>query len=112
MRIRPANYRLSPLSKLAEVNWFIVGVMCAIACIGFAMMISAGGGGLSPFASPQITRFVFAFILMMVLALMPMRVLMDYAYVAYFACLMVLVGVDVIGHTGMGAKRWLTFGGL
>ena len=35
------------LNKLAEVNWFIVGCHDAIACLGFAMMISAGNGAFS-----------------------------------------------------------------
>ncbi|MDE3059700.1 MAG: rod shape-determining protein RodA [Pseudomonadota bacterium] len=103
--------RLSPLA-LAEINWFIIVVMTLIACLGFAMMVSAGGGALSPWAWPQIVRFVLAFALMIALALTPMRLLMDYAYVFYFLCLAVLLVVDVIGHTGMGAKRWLTLGGL
>jgi len=104
--------RNSPFSNFSEVNWFIVGIMTAIALIGFAMMISAGNGSLSPWASSQMIRFVFAFVLMLMLALMPMRLLLDYAYLIYFACLLVLIVVDVMGHTGMGAKRWLSLGGL
>ena len=57
-------------------------------------------------------RFALAFFLMLCLAIMPMRMLMDYAYLIYFACLLVLVVVDVMGHVGMGAQRWLRFGGL
>ena len=49
---------------------------------------------------------------MMLLAFTPMHLLMDYAYLIYFACVLVLVGVDVMGHTGMGAKRWLNLGGM
>ncbi len=106
------RYRMNPLGMLAEVNWVIVLVMCMLAFIGFAMMVSAGGGEFHQFASPQITRFAIAFVLMLILAVMPMRVLMDYAYVIYFLCLFVLVVVDVMGHIGMGAQRWLRLGGL
>ena len=106
------NPRLSIIGQLAEVNWFIVGIMSAIALIGFAMMVSAGNGAFHPWAAQQISRFCFAFVLMIILALMPMRLLMDYAYVIYFLCLIVLVGVDIAGHTGLGAKRWLNLGGL
>ncbi len=108
MSVRP----LSLLSKLAEINWFIVTVLVTIAVIGFAMMVSAGGGEFSPWAAQQIARFSVAFIGMMVLALIPMRILIDYAYLAYFACLLVLLGVDIMGHIGMGAQRWLSLGGL
>jgi rod shape determining protein RodA len=106
------NRNLSVLGKLAEVNWFIVIIMTSIACVGFAMMVSAGGGEFRPWASQQISRFLLAFVMMMALAILPMRMLMDYAYLVYFVCLLVLVGVDITGHVGMGAKRWLSLGGL
>lgn len=102
----------SLLGQLAEVNWFIVFVMSTIAGIGFAMMVSAGGGDFHPWAAQQISRFTVAFAVMVVLAIIPMRVLMDYAYVFYFGCLLVLLGVDIAGHIGMGAKRWMSVGGL
>jgi len=104
--------RRVPLDKLAEINWFIVIVMTLIAGMGFAMMVSAGNGAFHPWAAQQVSRFAFAFVLMLALAMMPMRLLLDYAYPVYFFCLLVLVGVDIIGHTGMGAKRWLNLGGL
>lgn len=102
----------NPLHRIPEINWFIVLVMMAIAGIGLAMMYSAGGDEGTLFLSQQFSRFAFAFVIMLVLAIMPMRILMDYAYVAYFACLLVLVVVDVAGHIGMGAQRWVKFGGM
>jgi len=110
--MRRRHTRFSPIAKLTEVNWFIVMIMTMIAGIGFLMMVSAGNGAISPWASAQMVRFAFAFVLMLIVALMPMRLLLDYAYVIYFGCLIVLIIVDVMGHTGMGAKRWLTLGGL
>ena len=98
--------------RLAEVNWFIVAVMSCIAAIGFMMMVSAGGGEFWPFAAQQFGRFAVAFVGMLILAVMPMRLLMDYVYAFYTLCLLVLVVVDIMGHTGMGAKRWLSLGGL
>ena len=106
------NRNLSIIERLAEVNWFIVIIMSTIAVIGFAMMVSAAGGAFHPWAAQQISKFSIAFVLMMIIAMLPMRVLMDYAYPAYFLCLIILVGVDIIGHTGMGAKRWLSLGGM
>jgi len=51
-------------------------------------------------------------VVMLVIAVVPMRWLLDYAYLIYFAAVIVLVVVDIIGHTGMGAQRWLRIGGL
>lgn len=112
MKHYSARYRLNPVAMLAEINWVIVLVTMLISCIGFAMMVSAGNGEFYPFASQQITRFLGAFVIMLILALIPMRVLLDYAYVIYFLCLFILVVVDVVGHIGMGAQRWLRLGGM
>ena len=106
------NPHLSIIERLAEINWFIVLIMSLIAAIGFAMMVSAAGGAFHPWASQQISKFAIAFVLMMIIAMLPMRMLMDYAYPIYCVCLLILVGVDILGHTGMGAKRWLSLGGL
>jgi rod shape determining protein RodA len=106
------RYRLSPVGMLAEVNWVIVLVMTLICFIGFAMMISAGNGDVHPYASSQVSRFLIAFVVMLVLALIPMHLLLDYAYVLYFIGVLILIVVDIIGHTGMGAQRWLRFGGV
>jgi rod shape determining protein RodA len=100
------------LDKLSEINWHIVGLMLAIAAIGFVMMASAGNGHFFPFASQQISRFLFAFVLMLVIASLPMRLLVDYAYLIYGACVVVLIGVDIVGHIGMGAQRWIKLGGM
>lgn len=100
------------IEKFHEINWHIVGLMFAISCLGFIMMVSAGGGSISPFAIQQILRFLFAFFLMLLVAVMPLRLLLDYAYVIYGVMIVVLVIVDIIGHIGMGAQRWIRLGGL
>ena len=102
----------SPLLKLMEINWFIVLIMSMIAGIGLAMMYSAGGEEGTVYFSQQFTRFSVAFVVMLVIAVLPMRVLLDYAYIIYFLCLLVLVAVDVAGHIGMGAQRWVKLGGF
>lgn len=106
------RYRLDPVGMLAEVNWVIVLVMALICFIGFAMMVSAGNGDVHPYASSQVSRFLVAFMVMLVLALIPMHLLLDYAYILYFIGVFILLVVDIIGHTGMGAQRWLRFGGI
>jgi rod shape determining protein RodA len=113
MRRRPQQSAIkSPLLRLMEINWFIVLVMAMIAGIGLAMMYSAGGEEGTVYFSQQLTRFSFAFAFMLVIAILPMRMLLDYAYIIYFLCLLVLAAVDVAGHIGMGAQRWVKLGGL
>ncbi|MEZ5690842.1 MAG: rod shape-determining protein RodA [Rickettsiales bacterium] len=106
------NIVIPTLLRLKEINWFIVLVMTAIAIMGLAMMLSAGGGEDTIYFSQQLTRFCAAFVMMIIIAILPMRLFLDYAYLAYFGCLIILIVVDIAGHIGMGAQRWIKFGGV
>ena len=104
----PAN--LSFGQKLRHINWSFVVVICLIACIGFAMLYSAGNGHVAPWASRQAIRFLAALGLMICVALIDIRIWMRYAYWFYFVALALVAAVDVIGIVGMGAQRWLHLG--
>ena len=64
----------------------------------------------SPWAINQLIRFGMGFAVMIVLALTDIKLLLRYAYVFYFITLILLVVVEVAGHTGMGATRWINLG--
>jgi rod shape determining protein RodA len=105
-----ARRRLSFLDKLYEINWGLVLLITIIACVGFAMLYSVAGGSLSPWADKQIIRFVIGFFLMIAVAMVDIRVWMSCAYPAYIVSLLLLVVVEVAGHTGLGAQRWIALG--
>jgi rod shape determining protein RodA len=83
-----------------------------IATVGFAMLYSVAGGSLSPWATPQIVRFLLGFAVLIVVALVDIRVWMNIAYPAYAFSLLLLVAVVIAGHVGLGAQRWLMLGPL
>lgn len=95
---------------LEAISWPIVGVTLAIALFGIMMMISAGGGDWSLYALPQFSRLLIALGCMLAITFIPLRLLMRYAYAIYLFFVVVLVGVDIAGHIGMGAQRWLKVG--
>jgi rod shape determining protein RodA len=101
---------LSFTQKLRHVNWSFVILVCVIACVGFAMLYSAGNGSMTPWASRQAMRFSAALALMICVALVDIRIWLRYAYWFYFIALCLVTAVDVIGHVGMGAQRWLHLG--
>ena len=105
-----ARRRLSFLDKLNEINWGLVLLISIIACVGFAMLYSVAGGSLSPWADKQMIRFVIGFFLMIGVAMVDIRVWMSCAYPAYIISLILLVVVEVAGHTGLGAQRWIALG--
>jgi rod shape determining protein RodA len=103
---------LSLVDKLFEINWGLVLLIAIIACIGFAMLYSVAGAHFSPWASKQMMRFAVGLVLLVVAALVDIRVWMNLAYPAYALALLLLVGVEVAGHVGLGAQRWIELGPL
>ena len=115
MALRPyaaARRTLNLGDKLMEINWGLVLLIAVIACAGFAMLYSVANANLSPWAMPQIIRFLFGCIVLVVVALIDIRVWMSLAYPAYLLALLLLAAVVVIGHVGLGAQRWISVGGM
>ncbi len=100
------------LRGIAQLPWFLVIMVILISAAGFTMLYSAAGGDVMRWAMPQMVRFVMGFALMVVMALVPLKFWMRYAYVLYAGVLILLVVVQVRGHVGMGAQRWIDLGGL
>ena len=92
------------------ISWPIAGTTLAIALLGIMMMVSAGGGEWGVYAAPQFIRLLAALVGMFVIAFIPLRLLLRYSYLIYALLVVVLIGVDVAGHIGMGAQRWLKVG--
>ena len=105
-----ARRSLSVIDKLYEINWGLVLLITIIAGIGIAMQYSVAGGSWSPWADKQLLRFVIGFVLMIVVAMVDIRFWMNFAYPAYIVSLLLLVAVEVAGHAGLGAQRWIALG--
>ncbi len=101
---------MSLLQKIWQVNWSLVLLLLALAGIGFAMLYSAAGGALEPWASRQIARCAMGLVFMIVVAVVDIRFWMRWAYVGYAGAFLMLVAVELQGSIGMGAQRWLDLG--
>jgi rod shape determining protein RodA len=93
--------------KLWQMSWGLVLLTTLISVIGFAMLYSAANGNADPWASRQMLRFSVGLALMLAIALIDVRFLFRWAYLAYFATLGLLIAVELMGTTGMGAQRWI-----
>jgi rod shape determining protein RodA len=98
------------LDKLAGVNWVLVLLITAIASIGIAMQYSMAGGHIWPWAAPQAARFAVGLLLLVAVALVDIRVWLAFAYPAYLVSFLLLIAVEVVGHVGLGAQRWIEIG--
>jgi rod shape determining protein RodA len=107
-RRRPVPVR----QKLSEIDWRLVTLITLIACAGFAMLYSAAGGSLAPWAERQMFRFCIGFLILVAVACVDLRVWMGLAYPAYLVSLLLLVAVEVAGRVGLGAQRWIELGPL
>ncbi len=101
---------MAPTEKLFQVSWSLLFWVCCIFAFGFAMLYSAGGGSFQPWAGPQLGRFLAGIGIVLVVAILDVRILLQYAYVFYGLVLILLVAVDVRGLIGMGAQRWIDLG--
>jgi len=101
---------LSLGDKLRHLNWGLVALIVAIGLIGVALLYSAGGKSWQPWAGAQLSRFCIGLCLMMLVALIDIRFWLRIAYPLYGAMLALLVVVEIMGHIGMGAQRWINLG--
>lgn len=92
---------------LKNFPWGFFLLMLMLGGVGFLALYSAGGGSLDPWAVKQFTRFLVFLFFMGLLSLVDIRVWFKSVYFLYALVVLMLVYVDVAGHIGMGAQRWI-----
>lgn len=95
---------------VARLNWPVLVLVLFLCLVGLLMQYSAGGGHFKPYAYSQTVRFIPGVLLMLVVAYIPLQMVVRYSYLVYFGCLGLLVAVEIAGHIGMGAQRWIALG--
>ncbi|MBV1902033.1 MAG: rod shape-determining protein RodA [Marinosulfonomonas sp.] len=101
----PSGFR-----KILHLNWALIVLLVAVSCFGFLMLYSVAGGSMSPWAEPQMKRFVLGMFVMLAIAMVPIWFWRNMAGMAYGATLLLLLAVEFFGVTGMGAQRWIDLG--
>jgi len=96
--------------KIWHIRWTLVLLLAVVASVGFLMLYSAAGGRVDPWASKQMARFAVGVALMIGVALVDIRVWLRHAYTLYGIAFLLLIAVDIFGHIGMGAQRWINLG--
>ncbi|HEY2444133.1 MAG TPA: rod shape-determining protein RodA [Rhizomicrobium sp.] len=101
---------LSWFEKILHLNWVLVLLIAVIAGIGCAMQYSMAGGHFYPWAAPQMERFAIGLLILMAVSLIDIRIWMTLAYPAYVVSFLLLIAVEMVGHVGLGAQRWIELG--
>lgn len=96
--------------KLIAFNWGLALLLILVAFIGFLSLYSAGGGNFDPWASRHAVRFSFGLLGLFITAMIDIRFWRNISYIFYIFAFLLLVAVEVKGHIGMGAQRWISLG--
>lgn len=96
--------------KILSISWPFIGLIVVVACIGIAAQYSAAGGTMDSWAGQQAVRFAAGLCGLFVVALIDIRFWHRVAYLFYAVSLALLVYVEIKGHIGMGAQRWINLG--
>ncbi|MDI1228397.1 MAG: rod shape-determining protein RodA [bacterium] len=98
--------------KLLSISWPFMLLITMTACVGFVSLYSAAGGNIEPWAGKQMMRFVIGMCGLIVTAMIDIRIWMKFAYVIFGFVVVLLIYVDIKGHSSMGAQRWIDLGFL
>ncbi len=93
--------------RFGQISWSLVFFIVAVGCIGIAMLYSAADESMDPWAKRHLFRFLVGMAALIAVAVVDLRVWLQYAYVVYGVALALLVGVEIAGKIGMGAQRWI-----
>jgi rod shape determining protein RodA len=88
----------------------IIYPIIVLACIGLVLMYSASGGNFDSYFKKQLIYFASFGALMIAISLLELRFVYNAAYIFYGMALILLASVTFVGHTAMGATRWLNLG--
>lgn len=96
--------------KFFQINWIFVFLICAIAAVGFVALYSAANGNVDPWASRHAVRFGVGMVGFFIVAFIDIRLWLRFAYWIYGLIFLLLIAVELKGHIGMGAQRWIDLG--
>lgn len=118
------QYHLSFAEKLQRFSLSLFWGVVALCGVSILMLYSVGEvpcevancepsfGNWLPYAFKQLVRFGIGFVVFFILAFSSLRHLTRHAYVLYGLNVLLLLIVTLVGHTGMGAQRWISIAGF
>ena len=81
-----------------------------LVAFGAAVLYSAAGGSMDPYASSHLLRFGVFLTMAAIITLFPRDLVKLLTYPAYVIVLVLLLGVEILGQVNGGSQRWLDLG--
>ena len=95
---------------IARQPWRVIVPLFALVCLGCAVLYSAAGGSIRPWALTHFLRFLVFLTMAIVLSRVRIETFKLLAYPIYGAIVVLLVLVETLGAIGGGSRRWLDLG--
>ncbi|ANY20833.1 Rod shape-determining protein RodA [Tsuneonella dongtanensis] len=97
-------------APIARQPWAMLAPLILLTLFGAAVLFSAAGGKVQPFALSHLIRFAVFLTMASVMTLFSRDFVRMLAYPAFGIILVMLIGVEAIGFVGGGSQRWLDLG--
>jgi rod shape determining protein RodA len=106
------KYVPSGLRKVLYLNWPLIVLITAVSAVGFLTLYSIAGGRMDVWAGRQMRVFALGAVIMVFIAFVPIWFWRNMSLLAYLVSVALLLVVEFFGTVGMGAQRWIEFGGF
>ncbi len=107
---RTDNRRSVIPEPIARQPWRMLIPLFMLVAFGAAVLFSAAGGSMQPFASSHLFRFGVFLTMAMVITVVPRDLVRLLTYPAYIIVLVLLIAVEIMGQVNGGSQRWLDLG--
>jgi len=99
-------------TKITELDWRLVALLCMVAFVGTAMLYSIAGGEWQPWAIKHAARFGVMLVVMLALAMLHPKWWFRAAYPLYAVLLILVLMIEFtpLGYVAGGARNWLNLG--
>ncbi len=95
---------------LRRLPWPVLGPLTALVLFGSAVLYSARGGHMWPWAAMHMVHYALFLTMAVVMSRLPRETFKQAAYPLYGVLLVLLVLVEAVGRIGGGSQRWLNLG--
>jgi rod shape determining protein RodA len=97
-------------NPIARQPWQVILPLLGLVLFGAAVLYSAAGGSLQPWATTHVMRFAVFLAMAVVISRLRAETFKFAAFPAYIVILLLLILVEALGFVGGGSQRWLNLG--
>ncbi len=103
------SYKLLKITELSKIFLLLIIMLCIV---GFAMQYSAGHGVFMKYAYSYLIKSIIGFLILFLAYKTDIKIIFLLTNTLYVIALLLLIMVDIIGVTKLGAQRWINLGFL